>query len=135
MNTDDFARLRESTRQMVAIKKKGEDVPQRTFRYEGKVLIEIRENGRCLWHISDAARELAPRIAQQGDAAPDAKMIREALNQSQEGFAELLGISVGTLRGWEQGRRTPRGPSRVLLGVAARHPEAVLDTAHDLQAA
>ena len=46
---------------------------------------------------------------------------------SQEQFAALLGISVRTLRNWEQGRRVPEGPARVLLQVAAKHPEAVLD--------
>jgi len=39
----------------------------------------------------------------------------------------MLGISVKTLRNWEQGRRRPEGPARVLLQVAARHPEAVWD--------
>ena len=39
----------------------------------------------------------------------------------------LLGISVHTLRNWEQGRRVPEGPARVSLQVAANHPEAVLD--------
>ena len=38
-----------------------------------------------------------------------------------------VGISVGTLRNWEQGRRKPEGPARVLLRVASRHPEALLD--------
>ena len=39
----------------------------------------------------------------------------------------MLGISVRTLRNWEQGRRVPEGPARVLLQVAAKHPAAVLD--------
>jgi len=38
-----------------------------------------------------------------------------------------MGISVATLQNWEQGRRRPEGPSRVLLRVAAEHPEAILD--------
>ncbi|HCE69426.1 MAG TPA: hypothetical protein DER40_18585, partial [Geobacter sp.] len=46
---------------------------------------------------------------------------------SQDKFADLVGISVGTLRNWEQGRRKPEGPARVLLQVASRHPEALLD--------
>ena len=58
---------------------------------------------------------------------PDAKKVREELHLSQGKFAALLGISVGTLRNWEQGRRTPEGPARVLLQVAAKHPEAVRD--------
>jgi len=36
---------------------------------------------------------------------------------------------LGTLHHWEQGSRTPSGAAQVLLRVAARHPEAVLDAA------
>jgi len=39
----------------------------------------------------------------------------------------MLGISVRTLSNWEQGRRVPEGPAMVLLRVADKHPEAVLD--------
>jgi putative transcriptional regulator len=60
-------------------------------------------------------------------AEPDVRVIREHYGLSQEKFASLMGISVGTLRNWEQGRRRPEGPARVLLCVAAQHPEAVLD--------
>ena len=59
---------------------------------------------------------------------PDVKSIRKKYELSQEKFAALLGISVSTLRNWEQGRRKPEGPARVLLHVAAVHPEAILDT-------
>jgi putative transcriptional regulator len=58
---------------------------------------------------------------------PNVRLIREQYGLSQEKFAHLLGISVATLRNWEQGRRKPEGAARVLLQVAARHPEAVLD--------
>ncbi|HET7508933.1 MAG TPA: hypothetical protein VFJ65_01665, partial [Solirubrobacterales bacterium] len=47
---------------------------------------------------------------------------------SQPKFAALMGISVGTLRNWEQGRRKPEGSARVLLRVVERHPEVVLET-------
>jgi putative transcriptional regulator len=40
-----------------------------------------------------------------------------------------MGISVATLRNWEQGRRKPEGPAKVLLMVAEKHPEALLDIA------
>lgn len=53
--------------------------------------------------------------------------IREQYGLSQDKFASLMGISVATLRNWEQGRRKPEGPARVLLRVAAAHPEAILD--------
>lgn len=60
----------------------------------------------------------------------DVQSIRKRYGLSQDKFAKLLGISVGTLRNWEQGRRKPEGSARVLLRVAAKHPEAVLDTVH-----
>lgn len=59
-------------------------------------------------------------------AENEALAARGKLGLSQDRFAELLGISAGTLRGWEQGRRRPSGAARLLLRVAARHPEAVL---------
>jgi putative transcriptional regulator len=58
---------------------------------------------------------------------PNIKQIRSSFNLSQREFAAMLGISIGTLRNWEQGRRTPNGPAKVLLQVAARHPESILD--------
>jgi putative transcriptional regulator len=57
----------------------------------------------------------------------DVKRIRTNYNLSQGEFAALLGISVATLQNWEQGRRTPEGPARILLQVAAKHPDAVWD--------
>ena len=57
----------------------------------------------------------------------DIKGIRAGLQLTQEQFARLLGISVNTLRNWEQGRRVPEGPAMVLLCVAAKYPQAVLD--------
>jgi putative transcriptional regulator len=56
----------------------------------------------------------------------DVAALRERFGLSQPKFAAMLGISVGTLRGWEQGRRRPDGPARVLLRVTSQNPEAVL---------
>ena len=55
----------------------------------------------------------------------DVKSIRQGLNKSQPEFALLIGVSVATLRNWEQGRRRPEGPARALLKVAAENPRAV----------
>jgi putative transcriptional regulator len=55
--------------------------------------------------------------------------VRAALGLSQGKFATLLGISTATLQNWEQGRRNPSGAARVLLKIAARHPEVLLETA------
>ncbi|MEW5818166.1 MAG: helix-turn-helix domain-containing protein [Spirochaetota bacterium] len=57
----------------------------------------------------------------------EVRKIRGQYGLSQDKFATLMGISVATLRNWEQGRRRPEGPARVLLRVAATHPDALLD--------
>lgn len=61
----------------------------------------------------------------------EVRALREQFGLSQDKFAHLVGISVGTLRNWEQGRRKPEGPARVLLKVASRHPEVLLDLAEE----
>jgi putative transcriptional regulator len=61
---------------------------------------------------------------------PDVKAIRERLDLSQSRFAAIIGVSVRTLQGWEQGRREPEGPAKALLRVVDRDPEAVLRALH-----
>lgn len=62
----------------------------------------------------------------------DVKRIREKLKASQTEFALMIGVSVATLRNWEQGRRTPDGPALALLRVASRNPRAVAEALHRL---
>ncbi|MFT4926674.1 MAG: putative transcriptional regulator [Phenylobacterium sp.] len=57
----------------------------------------------------------------------DVKAIREKTGMSQQQFCATFGISIGTLRHWEQGLRSPRGPARVLLKVVQHNPQAVID--------
>ncbi len=57
--------------------------------------------------------------------AQDIADLRAFVGLSQVRFAEALGISVHTLRGWEQGRRRPEGPALALLRIAARHPKLI----------
>lgn len=53
------------------------------------------------------------------------RTVRRRLGMSQGEFAAQFGISPATLRNWEQGRRQPEGPARVLLNIIAREPDAV----------
>jgi putative transcriptional regulator len=53
---------------------------------------------------------------------PQAKIIRRALELSQEEFAARFHIPLGTLRDWEQGRAEPDQPTRAYLTVIARDP-------------
>ena len=55
----------------------------------------------------------------------DVKAVRRKLRRTQSEFALMIGVSVSTLRNWEQGRRTPDGPARALLKVATENPEAI----------
>jgi putative transcriptional regulator len=61
-------------------------------------------------------------------SAGDVPKIRETLGLSQPAFARFMGVSLGTLRNWEQRRRQPQGPARALLLVAAKQPQAVIAT-------
>jgi putative transcriptional regulator len=76
-----------------------------------------------------AGRRKPARVTRAEDVlktGPDVAALRASFGLSQAKFAALLGISVNTLQNWEQGRRQPEGPARVLLRVAAAHPEALL---------
>ena len=56
---------------------------------------------------------------------PRVKIIRRALDLTQEEFAERYRIPLGTLRDWEQGRAEPDQPTRAYLTLIARDPEHV----------
>lgn len=89
-----------------------------------ELLESVRAGGAILRGECDASRVFETK-------EPDVAAIRAAYGLTQKQFARMLGISVRTLQNWEQGRRSPRGPARVLLHVAARHPEALLDVVHE----
>lgn len=129
MEDDLFQELLSSAREARAIHE-DEQESSRVMRYHGKVLVAIEEEGQTVWTLEEAASRLREKFPPHSMALiePDPKFIREELNQTQEGFSELIGVSVRTLQEWEQGRREPRGPSRRLLSVASRHPVEVLET-------
>ena len=83
----------------------------------------IKEGGRIL------KGRAKPKRAFKYDEL-DVRKIRERLHLSQTKFSALLGISPATLRNWEQSRRKPHGPARVLLRVAEKNPKFVLEAVH-----
>ena len=54
---------------------------------------------------------------------------RQKTGLSQSQFAALLGVSVRTLQGWEQGRKQPSGAARTVLTIARTNPKALLAVA------
>jgi putative transcriptional regulator len=58
-------------------------------------------------------------------AKTDAAKIRHELNLTQDTFAELLGVSLATVRKWERGTGEPSGAAKTLLAVARLHPEVI----------
>ncbi len=58
---------------------------------------------------------------------PPVSETRARVGLSQSEFARLLGVSVRTLQEWEQGRRAPSGPARMLLAIAHKNPKALLE--------
>ena len=56
--------------------------------------------------------------------------VRAKTGLSQIQFSALLGISPGTLRNWEQGRRRPTGPARTLLRIVDAKPRLAMEALH-----
>jgi len=53
--------------------------------------------------------------------------IRHRLGLTQDAFAGLMGVSVQTLRNWEQGTRQPQGPALALLRIVEKNPEVLFN--------
>lgn len=58
--------------------------------------------------------------------AVDIRKLRKSVKVSQSNFARMIGVSVGTVQNWEQGRRKPRGPAMALLRVFEEDPKVVV---------
>jgi len=83
-----------------------------------ELLESVREAGKILRGEMKPSREFS-------FTPEDVQSIRRKLKKSQDEFALMIGVSVATLRNWEQGRRQPHGPARALLKIAAENPKAV----------
>jgi putative transcriptional regulator len=59
------------------------------------------------------------------------RRIRHRLEMTQTRFAREMGVSLDTLRNWEQGRRYPTGAAKALLRILDREPEAALSALRD----
>lgn len=83
-------------------------------------IVELRD-GREAPLVPDMPH--AAPVAPQGTPVVRDLRLRAKLTQAE--FAARLGVPLETIRNWEQGKRSPRGPARALLTVIAREPEMV----------
>jgi putative transcriptional regulator len=96
--------------------------------------VRLKADGRIVEILPDGSeRPLAsdPRAiataahnAARAEDASYARNVRGQTGLTQAAFAARIGVPVETVRNWEQGKRSPRGPARALLKVIEQAPEA-----------
>jgi putative transcriptional regulator len=94
-----------------------------------KLFNELKDSIRQMKAIE--AGELAPTRVRVVNPDNDVTHARIQLGMTQEAFAKLLDTPVGTVRGWEQGRRQPPPSAKILMRVATKYPEQVLECAEE----
>ena len=102
-------------------------VPSKTKPLSPKELAKFEASRDLGAELLQSIREMkAGKVRVAYSPATEARE-RTGLSQSQ--FAALLGVSVRTLQGWEQGRKQPSGAARTLLTIARTNPKALLAVA------
>jgi len=74
--------------------------------------------------VKSRARSSLAAVAAKG---VDTRELRARLKLSQPGFAKRYGISLVSLRNWEQGRSQPDPNALVFLGIISRNPEYIAE--------
>jgi putative transcriptional regulator len=77
--------------------------------------------------VAHARGEKVPGLRVHVPKKVNVAAIRRKTGLSQDLFSARIGVSASTLRNWEQGRREPEGPARVLLALVAKNPRIVED--------
>ena len=97
-------------------------------RNRGMMRVRLKADGRIVEILADGteralseSREPITRL--QGGDATYARSVRAATQLTQSEFASRIGVPIETVRNWEQGKRSPRGPARALLRVLERAPD------------
>ena len=79
--------------------------------------------------LLSSVRQIKTGQCRECEFTNEAIAARKNTGLSQSAFAQLMGISVRTLQGWEQGRRKPTGAAATLLKIATHHPDVLLELA------
>jgi putative transcriptional regulator len=95
--------------------------------------VRLKADGRLVEILPDGSEraisfsEEPPGRRDNSDRFEDAvyaRNVRGRTGLTQAAFAAQIGVPVETVRNWEQGKRSPRGPARALLKVIDGAPEA-----------
>jgi putative transcriptional regulator len=99
--------------------------------------VRLKADGRLVQVLPDGSERPLPSAAAQGSHSAEgadaayARGVRARTRLTQAEFAARIGVPIETVRNWEQGKRSPRGPARALLKVIDKAPQvafAVLGT-------
>jgi putative transcriptional regulator len=88
----------------------------------GKAMMRVRlkADGRIVEIMPDGAE----RTVDHSDPASFVRQVRARCGLTQAAFAEKIEVPIETVRNWEQGKRSPRGPARALLKLIDNAPDA-----------
>lgn len=88
--------------------------------------LRLKADGRIVELRDGHEVPLVPEMPVETRASePEVRDLRRRAQLTQTEFAARLGVPVETIRNWEQGKRSPRGPARALLAVIAHAPDTV----------
>jgi putative transcriptional regulator len=96
--------------------------------------VRLKADGRIVEILPDGSERAlasdpqsiatAAHNAARAQEASYARNVRGQTGLTQAAFAARIGVPVETVRNWEQGKRSPRGPARALLKVIEQAPDA-----------
>ena len=82
--------------------------------------VRLKANGRIVEIMPDGSE----RVLEHNDPASFVREVRARCGLTQAAFADRIEVPIETVRNWEQGKRSPRGPARALLRLINNAPEA-----------
>jgi putative transcriptional regulator len=95
--------------------------------------VRLKADGRLVEILADGSEQALPAGALAAMARPPgqppafdasyARRVRSQTRLTQAEFAARIGVPIETVRNWEQGKRSPRGPARALLKLLDQAPD------------
>ena len=82
--------------------------------------VRLKADGRIVEIMPDGSE----KTVNHNDPAAFVRRVRSRCGLTQAAFAEKIEVPIETVRNWEQGKRSPRGPARALLKLIDSAPEA-----------